>query len=206
MRPRQFTDDEVLEIARRCFLAHGPRVPTAVIADELGVSQAALFKRFKTKQALMIRALAPVPRPAWIDQVEAGPDDRPVPEQLRVAVEGINEFFEQMLPCITVLRSAGIEPESLIRLSDLPPPTLAHRTLSAWFRRLHDAGRAHIPHPQSTAMAFLGAIHARHMLRHVLGEHAPQTEPDFLNNLVAVFWSGIDPSGGEPTGAPGESP
>lgn len=198
MRPRQFTDDEVLEIARRCFLEHGPRVSTSVIASELGVSQAALFKRFKTKQALMVRALAPAGRPPWIDQVEAGPDDRPVPEQLREAVEGINTFFEQMLPCFTVLRSAGIEPESMMREYELPPPTLAHRTLTAWFRRLHEAGRATIPHPQSTAMAFLGAIHARHMLNHVLGEHAPQTEPDFLDNLVHVFWAGIDPSHGGP--------
>lgn len=194
MRPRQFSDDEVLEIARRCFLANGPSVSTAVIADELGVSQAALFKRFKTKQALMIRALTPSDRPAWIDQVEAGPDDRPVPEQLRTVVEGINAFCEQLLPGLTVLRAAGIEPHCLIREMELPPPTLAHRTLTGWFRRLHETGQAHVPHPQTTAMAFLGAIHARHMLHHALGEHAPQTEPEFLNNLVDVFWSGIDPS------------
>jgi AcrR family transcriptional regulator len=194
VRPRQFTDDEVLEIARRCFLEHGPRVSTSVIAGELGVSQAALFKRFKTKQALMIRALAPTSRPRWIDQVEAGPDERPVVEQLREALEGINAFFEQLLPCITVLRTAGVEPECMMREFEVPPPTLAHRTLTAWFQRVHEAGRAHVPHPQSTAMAFLGAIHARHMLRHVLGEHAPQAEPEFLDNLVEVFWTGIDPS------------
>ena len=38
-------------------------------------------------------------------------------------------------------------------------------------------------------MVFLGAIHARHMLCHVLGEHAPKTEPEFLQNLVDVFWA-----------------
>lgn len=194
MRPRQFSDAEALEIARGCFLEHGPRVSTSVIADELGVSQAALFKRFKTKQALMIRALAPHGRPAWIDVVEAGPDDRPVPEQLRGVVEGINAFLEQMLPCFTVLRSAGIAPESIIQEFEVPPPILAHRTMTAWLGRLHAIGRAHVPRPQSTAMAFLGAIHARHMLHHVLGEHTPQTEPGFLDNLVDVFWAGIDPA------------
>ncbi len=191
MRPRQFTDDEVLEIARRCFLQHGPSLSTSVIADELGVSQAALFRRFKTKQALMVRALAPAARPEWIDQVDAGPDDRPVPEQLRDVVAGIDAFFEQMLPCIAVLRSAGINPEAMIHEYELPPPTLSHRALTGWFQRLHEVGRARIPHPQSTAMAFLGAIHARHMLCHMLGEHAPKTEPEFLTNLVEVFWTGI---------------
>lgn len=191
MRPRQFTDDELLQTARRCFIEHGPAVSTSVIAGELGVSPAALFRRCKTKQALMLQALAPPCRPAWIARVEAGPDRRPVPEQLREVVEGIDSFFAQMLPAIAVLRAAGVEPEQMLRERELPPPVLAHRTLTGWFQRLHEQGRVHVPQPQSTAMAFLGAIHARHMLHHMLGEHGPRTEPDFLNNLVDVFWSGI---------------
>lgn len=195
MRPRQFTDTELLETARRCFLEHGPGVSTSAIAEELGVSQAALFKRFKTKQALMVEALAPGDRPAWIAEVEAGPDERPVVEQLRQVVERIDAFLAQMLPCIAVMRAAGLDPREMLRGRELPPPVLAHRTLSEWFRRLHEQGRAHIPHPQSTAMAFLGALHARHMLGHMLGEHAPKTEPEFLQNLVEVFWAGINPPG-----------
>lgn len=211
MRPRQFTDRELLETARRCFLEHGPGVSTSAIAEELGVSQAALFKRFKTKQALMLEALAPESQPAWIAEVEAGPDDGPIPQQLRRVVERINAFFEQMLPCIVVLRAAGIDPKTLFRHHPVPPPVLAHRALTAWFRRLHELGRARIPYPQSTAMVFLGAIHARHMLCHVLGEHAPKTEPEFLQNLVDVVWAGIAPpaepaSSGAASASPGDSP
>ncbi|MCA9648573.1 MAG: TetR/AcrR family transcriptional regulator [Myxococcales bacterium] len=204
MRPRQFTDDELLETARRCFLEHGPGVATSVIAGELGVSQAALFRRCKTKQALMLQALAPPSRPPWLAGVEQGPDERPVPAQLREVLEGIDSFFERMLPAIAVLRAAGMEPEQMLRKHELPPPLLAHRTLTEWFRRLHEQGRAHVPQPQSTAMAFLGAIHARHMLRHMLGEHSPRTEPCFLDNLVDVFWSGIAGRASDP--AAGDSP
>jgi len=201
MRPRQFTDDELLATARRCFLEHGPGVSTSAIADELGVSQAALFKRFKTKQALMVEALAPGGRPPWIDEVEAGPDARPVPVQLREVVGHIDAYLAQMLPCITVLRAAGIDPAEMLRGLEVPPPVLAHRTLSGWFRRLHEQGRARIPHPQSTAMAFLGALHTRHMLGHVLGSHAPKLEPEFLENLVDVIWSGIVPPADSPAPA-----
>ncbi len=193
MRPRQFSDDELLRTARRCFLEHGPGVSTGVIAEELGVSQAALFKRFKTKQALMLEALASGGEPPWIAEVEAGPDDRPVPEQLREVIEHIDAFFTQLLPCIAVLRAAGIDPTAMIQHREVPPPVLAHRTLSGWFRRLHEQGRARIPHPQSTAMAFLGALHARHMLGHVLGPHAPKLEPEFLQHLVDLLWVGIAP-------------
>jgi AcrR family transcriptional regulator len=202
MRPRQFSDHELLETARRCFLEHGPGVSTSAIAEELGVSQAALFKRFKTKQALMVEALAPDDRPPWIAEVEAGPDDRPVPVQLRDVVGRVDAFLAQMLPCIAVLRAAGIEPAEMIRGREVPPPVLAHRTLTGWFRRLHAQGRARIPHPQSTAMMFLGALHARHMLGHVLGSHAPQLEPEFLQNLVDVLWSGIAPPAVDPAISP----
>jgi AcrR family transcriptional regulator len=191
MRPRQFSDDELLQTARRCFLEHGPGVSTGVIAEELGVSQAALFKRFKTKQALMMEALAPDEEPSWIAEVEAGPDERPVPEQLREVIERIDAFLAQMLPAIAVLRAAGLGPADVLGHREVPPPVLAHRTLSGWFRRLHELGRARIPHPQSTAMMFLGALHARHMLGHMLGSHAPKLEPDFLQNLVDVLWAGI---------------
>lgn len=202
MRPRQFTDDELIETARRCFLEHGPGVSTSAIAEELGVSQAALFKRFKTKQALMLEALAPSAQPAWIAEVEVGPDDGPVPEQLRRVVARIDAFFEQMLPGISMLRAAGIDREVMLSHHDVSPPVRAHRALTGWFRRLHEQGRARVPNPQSTAMAFLGAIQARHMLCHVLGEHAPKTEPDFLQNLVDVFWAGVAPM----PDPPGESP
>ena len=57
VRPRLFSDAEILQVARRCFLEHGPAVSTTVIASEVGLSQAALFKRFGTKQNLMLLAL-----------------------------------------------------------------------------------------------------------------------------------------------------
>lgn len=194
MRPRQFTDEALLETARRCFLEQGPGVSTSVIAKELGVSQAALFKRFKTKQALMMAALAPPGIPAWVESVMAGPDERPVPEQLRSIVEGIDDFFAGMMPSLTVLHAAGFDPKCMMAEFEVPPPTAAHRALTAWLSALHESGRAYVPAPKSTAMTFLGTIHARHMLGHVLGEHAPQTEPEFLSNLVDLIWAGIDPA------------
>ncbi|HIK90782.1 MAG TPA: TetR/AcrR family transcriptional regulator, partial [Planctomycetes bacterium] len=58
-RPRTISDDQILQTARECFLQHGPSVATDVIADQLGVSPQALFKRFHSKQDLMLAAIAP---------------------------------------------------------------------------------------------------------------------------------------------------
>ncbi|MEZ6127616.1 MAG: TetR/AcrR family transcriptional regulator [Planctomycetaceae bacterium] len=65
-RPRTISDDQILQTARDCFLEHGPSVATDVIAERLGVSSQALFKRFHSKHELMLAAIAPE-RPARLD-------------------------------------------------------------------------------------------------------------------------------------------
>ena len=73
-RPRQISDEEILEGACACFLEHGPGVSTQVIADRLGISQPALFKRFNTKEELMISALLPpmnLPALQWLKKPPA---------------------------------------------------------------------------------------------------------------------------------------
>ena len=42
----------------------------------------ALFKRFGTKQELLLASVAPCDPAPWLPLVEAGPDDRPLDEQL----------------------------------------------------------------------------------------------------------------------------
>ena len=57
MRPKKITDIDILSCTRNCILRFGVSVSTQTIADELGVSQATLFKRFGTKDALIQKAL-----------------------------------------------------------------------------------------------------------------------------------------------------
>ena len=64
VRPRQFTDEQILASARKSLLEHGPGVSTAKIAKAVGMSQAALFKRFGSKEDLLIAALMP-PHLPW---------------------------------------------------------------------------------------------------------------------------------------------
>ena len=57
MRPKIKTDEQLLAAARSAFIEFGGAVSTTVIAENAGVSQATLFKRFGTKEQLMKRAL-----------------------------------------------------------------------------------------------------------------------------------------------------
>lgn len=194
MRPRQFTDEQLLETARRCFLQHGPNVSTSTIASELGVSPAALFKRVGTKDALLRRALSDGMYPAWHDLATAGPDERPIPDQLRELAHSIDDFFRRLLPRLSVMKAAGLCPKDIFDQFDEPPPVVGHRALTGWFARLAEHGRARVPRPEATALAFLGSLQARHALRHAIGETYPDGGPFYLDVLVETFWAGIAPT------------
>ena len=109
-RPRTISDDQILQTARECFLKHGPSVPTDVIADQLGVSAQALFKRFHSKQDLLLAAIAPDSPASWIPMVEAGPDERSLDAQLTEILEELADFFVDICHRMSVLRWSGVDP------------------------------------------------------------------------------------------------
>ena len=53
-----------------------------VIAEDLGVTAPALFRRFGSRNDLLTAALRPEERPPFIADLELGPDRRPVETQL----------------------------------------------------------------------------------------------------------------------------
>jgi AcrR family transcriptional regulator len=193
MRPRQFTDEQLCAAARRCILEHGPAVPIATIAAELGVSAAALFHRVGSKAELIRRALDLDERLEWIQQVERGPDERPVRDQLIGLAQTVDAFFRRMMPTFVMLRASGMCSADLFESPDELPPVRAVRAFTRWFAALHDDGRIHAPRPGAVAVALLGALQARHALRHAVGESFPDGEPDYLETLVSVFVEGLQP-------------
>lgn len=178
-RPRQISDDEILAAARSVFVEHGPAASTSTIASELGVSQPALFRRFGSKEDLMLAALAPPQHPEWVVRVRRGPDDRPLREQLLEIANRATAFLAEIVPCVTVLRASGVAPETLLsRYAEGPPPLLAYEALRGWFERARDAGLIRsVISPEVAANQFLGAMHLPAYLSHIGMSHggAPVT-------------------------------
>ncbi|MCB9688330.1 MAG: TetR/AcrR family transcriptional regulator [Alphaproteobacteria bacterium] len=189
-RPRQVSDDEILEVARECFLTHGPGVSTTVIAEQLGVSQAALFKRFHTKQDLLIAALSPPAEPAWLPLVHPGPDDRPLRDQLLEIASAMHRFFLGMTPCIATLQASGLDMRALMSRYDVPPPIRAQRALTAWFARAVDRGIAHTADPAAVASMLIGALHGRHFMAQVGG--ATGDDEAYVDAVVTTLCDGLE--------------
>lgn len=165
-RPRNTTDRQILEEARACFLEHGAGVSTTQIAERLGISHGVLFQRFGTKEQLLRAALLPSPVQPWMAQVQAGPDERDLRAQLLELAEEISTYLERIVPALAVLRSAGLQPESVGERRELPP-VRARREVAAWFSRAIERGLLRRVPPEHAADLFLGALQFRPFHQHL---------------------------------------
>lgn len=191
-RPRTISDDQILQTARECFLEHGPSVPTDVIAEQLGVSPQALFKRFHSKQDLMLAAIAPSGKAPWIPLVEAGPDDRLLDEQLSEILKELAEFFVDISRRMSVLRWSGIDPKDLLARYDEAPPLVDIRVLSEWLQRAADRGLIRSIDFKATAMLMLTSMHGPAMLTDMLGKHPTgHSRREYVSYMVDVLLQGL---------------
>lgn len=193
-RPRTVSNEVILKAARAVFLEHGPGASTQAIADRLSLSQAALFKRFGTKQDLMVAALRP-PIPSFLGEVSKGPTlGQPLHQQLRSIARDAVVFFREMVPCLMVLKSSGVDLEQLLKTFDEPPPVMVRRLLTGYFQRAMDADLARSADPLAAASLFLGAFHMHSFISHLTDE--VMSDEDlfaFSDAVVDVLWHGIAP-------------
>jgi AcrR family transcriptional regulator len=194
-RPRTVSDEEILDAARAVFLEQGPGASTQLIADQLGVSQAALFKRFGTKKCLMIAALSPPPVPPFALSLATGPEaDRDIQEQLREIAANVMQFFTGMVPRLSCLRAAGVPPEELLARFDVPPPMIAHQALCAWLSRGMEQDQIRSTEPAPLAYALLGSLHMRVFISHLTRRPLPpEVLTQYPTDVVDALWDGIKP-------------
>lgn len=195
-RPKQQSDEEILKVAKECFVLQGPGVSTTVIAERAGISQASLFKRFGTKEELMIRALIPYDRPPWTEQVEKGPDPNrdDLPEQLLEITRLLWTFIKDMTPRISALRASGVPFECFCKRFKTPPPIHGQRAIANWFRIAEQQGRILGSNPDHLALILTSALHGRCFFKHTLGQRfTKQDDEAYLESLADLLWKSIAP-------------
>ncbi len=194
-RPRTVSDETILEAARAVFLEQGPAASTTAIAERVGLSQAALFKRFGTKHDLMFKALAPPGIPDFIPVLEAGPlEGVPARTQLRDVARVIARFFRDMVPCLMVLRTSDMDPVTMMEQFDVPPPVRAQMAVTGWFTRAMDAGLVRKGDPIALTFSFLGAFYMRAFLTHITRQPSDDDALDtYVDSVVESLWQGLAP-------------
>lgn len=179
-RPRTITDDALLAIARRCFLARGHAIPTREIAAAAGISQAILYQRFGDKEALFLRAMTPAaPDP---DLLLGPTHDVPAHVYLREALKAITRYLTDALPALLHLETyPGLE-----HTPDLLSPIEV--ALTARVRALADTGAIAPASPEATARALTSMAQGLAM-RQTLDAELDAS----LDAMFGVLWYGLQP-------------
>jgi AcrR family transcriptional regulator len=195
-RPQEVTDEQIVAAARRCFLEQGAGISIQVFARELGVSHTTLFNRFGSREALMIAALGPPERLPWAARLEAGPDARPLRDQL-VELGGVMAaYFKDLSPGLAVLRAAGITPERVFEGRAEPSPVQATRALSGWLGRARAAGLLGPVDVDTLTATILGAMLSWTQMVQMCDRRLERAGSErFLERFFDLLWHGIAPPG-----------
>ena len=198
-RPRLLSDDEILDGARECFMEGGLSVSTQIIAERLGISQPAIFKRFGTKEELVLASLAPperIPVLDWIDGLCVSND---LEGQLSEVLGKIWESLQWIIPRMMVLQTSGIAPSTFLARYKTPPLINVLESIAGYFRRAQENGALRADGDARTwAMSLLGAVQGRAMVRYVVqSNYGAENDADYLSGVAALLLRGMVPDGGE---------
>lgn len=192
-RPREVSDDKILRAARRCFLERGAGVSAADIAGELGVSHTTLFNRFGSKEGLMLAALGPPKEIEWVLALEAGPDARPLRDQLVEHVKAMASYFRDLQAGFGVLQAAGIDPKKAYReCKTESAPEHAYRALVSFLKHAQREKRLAKCDVETLATTLLAALHGWTSTTRVCG-NAPGAGDAWVERFVDLLWEGIGP-------------
>lgn len=177
---------------RQAVLEQGPQVSLDVVAERLGVTAPALFRRFGNRSEILLQALLPEERPAFLAHLDAGPDGRPINDQITDLCARIASWFQAVLPCISALRESGLACDQR-DTNRVPPPLLALQALTGWVERARAAGLLVTENAEDAAMAVLGAIQAPIFIRHIAKRTEPWDAVAYGRRMATIFLHGLLP-------------
>ena len=198
MRPKKVSDEVILQTVRGCLREQGGSVSTQFIADQLGVSQATLFKRFGSKSNLLQTAILLPSKASKASKMLRflceEPSKEPVREQMERMCLRLLKFFDEMLPSLASLHASGLTFDD--PLPEEAPPVQARKHLTKWVGQLQEQGRMRKDvHPESIALTLIGTMQHRPLRIHLLRDTTlTQTDEEYVSSIVEVLWQGLSPA------------
>lgn len=192
-RPKTIEDDALLDIARRVFREHGHTATTQHVAQAAGISEAILYKRFKTKDALFFAALnQPAPDLSPLLDIDATLGPR---AYLAIFAARTKDHFRQVIPSIISVAAHPRYGKELMgkvhrynRAGEIA--ALLRLRLESW----HRSGLIRPTGIVSFTNAFIHALHSMAMVEVFSGEATQPTKPAEMEPFLDIFWEAVRPN------------
>jgi AcrR family transcriptional regulator len=200
-RTRKITNEEILAAARQVFLENGFGASTLEIAQKAGISEASIFKRFTTKQALFLAAMGISETPKWVKTLSNDMPTAAIKSELTDICEQMFVFYQEVLPRVMMMMTQGnlpYPPQSL----PVPPPIRDSRLLAEFLDRAIAHRYLRSCDAMTIADMIIGAITHYVMTQNLSKSPIPLPLPmrkpidssSFVHNLIETLWVGIAPN------------
>jgi AcrR family transcriptional regulator len=197
-RPPKITNEEILAAAREVFLAQGESGSTLEIAEKAGISEASIFKRFSTKQALFLAAIGISETPQYVKLLSSQTPTVEIRSELTEICTQMAEFYQEVMPRVIMMMTQT--KSSLPPL--VPPPLRDSQLFAGYLDRAIAQGLLKPCDSMTVAHAIVGAVQNYSMTQTIatkipfplpfilpkLKSVEPQT---FVHNLIETMWVGI---------------
>ena len=148
-------------------------------------SEATLFKRFKTKQALFEAALdVDDLQPTWPQRLRDAVGRNTPRENLTAALLALSERLRVAVPRMMVLRTAGTNWLGRLPLEQVPP-IRDEQTFAAYFEAEAKLGRLQMLHPRLQANQIIAALIHYFDMQDLAG-YQPSDLKEYVEALVNV--------------------
>jgi len=190
-RPKTTDDQVILEVARRLFSEKGHGISTREIAKEAGISEAVLYQRFASKDALFFTAMRPLePEVEHILAPDAAALD--ARQRLVEVAARMLVYFRGVIPSfLHLLTHPAFDPRTHLQTYHEPPAKKLVHGIAALLEQLAAEGRVDPADPAAAAMLLVSAVHSVAMFE-FLGHHAEVDARTAVRPLVDAAWRGLE--------------
>jgi AcrR family transcriptional regulator len=197
-RTPKIINEAILAVAQQLFLEQGEKASTLEIANKAGISEASIFKRFATKQALFLAAIGITETPQWVKDL---PHRQPTPaikSELTELCQEMMAFYQQVLPRVLMMMAKN---NSFLPPPIPPPPIRDTYLLTGFLEKAIEQGHLKSSNASTIAQMLVGAI-VNYVITTTVSQNIPilptlkpePIDPDiFIVSLIENLWTGITP-------------
>jgi AcrR family transcriptional regulator len=200
-RPPKITNEEILAAARQVFLEQGEGGSTLEIAQKAGISEASIFKRFSTKQALFLAAIGISETSQYVKLLSSQTPTTEIRSELTEICTQMLGFYQEVMPRVMMMMTKT--KSSLPPL--VPPPFRDVRLFAGYLDRAIAQGQIKPCDSVTVAHAIVGAINSYAMtqtiantipspLPFILPKLKSSEPTTFIHNLIETLWVSIAPT------------